>query len=66
MSMITQRQARQLIRSEWNRWDAKSGAKFGGDKHAFYDWLKQNRANLLNFPADGDKWQIVNVWLRGR
>ncbi|MDP6705408.1 MAG: hypothetical protein QF893_03605 [Alphaproteobacteria bacterium] len=64
--MITQRKAKQLIQSQWDNWDAKSGAKAGGDKPAFYEWMKQNRPDLLNFPADGDRWQIVNVWLRGR
>ena len=30
---------------------------------AFYGWLKNNHAEVLTFPDDGDRYQTVACWL---
>jgi hypothetical protein len=32
----------------------------------FFRYLQKERSDLLNFRADGNKWQIVHGWLRDR
>ncbi len=62
--MLTESEAKRLIIREWDNWDEKTGAK--SDKHAFYDWLKEHRPDLLHFKANADKWTLVELWLRGK
>ena len=60
---IGERQARQLIQAEWAEWPGKSGA--ASDRPAFYDWLVENRPQLLHFHLAGDKRKIIISWLGG-
>ena len=64
--MINQQEARRRIQLEWSNWDGKTGSKSDSDKRAFYEWLKVNRPQTLQFPLDGDKWRAASLWLRGR
>ena len=57
------RDARRNIQWEWSEWRGKTGGAL--DKSAFYDWLVQNRPQLLRFQATGDKRKIVISWLGG-
>ena len=59
----TPKQAKKLILAEWKDWSGKTGDKSGHDKVAFYEWLKEFRSDHLDFPAEVDRWQIINVWL---
>ncbi len=53
--------------AEWDRWRlAEFGAheKLSGTHGlAFYMGLEKDKPKLLDFPAAGDKWQIVHGWL---
>ena len=62
--MLGERQARMLIRAEWAEWRGKTGG--ASDKPAFYDWLVENRPQLLHFHAKSDKRKLVTSWLAGR
>ena len=64
--MITQREAKRQILTQWDEWPAKTGSESEAEKHAFYTWLQSHHPTLLRFPGDGDKWEVVKVWLRGR
>lgn len=64
--MMTQQQARKAIRAEYDGWKGRLDLKYGARKSAFYEWMKGYRSNLLDFPADGDKREIVLTWLSGR
>lgn len=64
--MLQEKDAKRLILLEWQKWDAKTGAK-QADMRAFYEWLKSEKATLLNFRTTGDRWERVKIWLvRGR
>lgn len=64
--MITQQEARKAIRAEYDNWQGRPDLKYGARKAAFYEWLKEFRSNLLEFPSDGDKRDVVITWLAGR
>jgi hypothetical protein len=62
--MISQRVARTTIQQLWRTWRGRTGAP--GDKRAFYEWLEREQPRLLAFKADGDKWELVKLWLFGK
>jgi hypothetical protein len=59
--------ARDLIRREWLRWRNEHLPLYprptGKDAMTFYDHLRRNQPDLLDFPFDGDRWLIVHGWL---
>jgi len=59
--------ARDLIRREWLRWRNEhlplDQRPTGKNAMAFYDHLRRNHPDLLDFQFDGDKWLIVHGWL---
>ncbi len=59
--------ARDLIRREWIRWRNKKlpldQTPTGVDAMVFYGFLQRSHPDLLDFPFDGDRWQIVHAWL---
>ena len=61
--MLSERQARELIRAAWSNWDGRTGG--ASDRAAFYDWLMENRPQLLRFHTAGDKKRLVISWLAG-
>lgn len=64
--MLTEKDAKRIILSEWANWDAKTGAR-QADMRAFYEWLKTERPTVLHFHCTGDRWERVKIWLiRGR
>ena len=64
MKMLKEIEAKRLIVREWEIWDEKAGTE--SDKHAFYDWLKEHRPDLLHFKTNADKWIVIELWLRGK
>ena len=60
-------EARRAILSEYDRWAKKhpnDASMMGG--FLFFRYLQNERSDLLDFRAVGDKWQIVHGWLRDR
>ncbi len=61
--MLSERQARDVIRALWTDWDGRTGA--ASDKAAYYDWLVANKPQVLHFKISGDKKQRIMAWLSG-
>jgi hypothetical protein len=58
-------EARQAVLSEYDRWAKKNpndASIMGG--FLFFRYLQNDRSDLLDFRANGEKWQIVHGWLR--
>jgi hypothetical protein len=58
---------RSVIR-EWDRWAADhiptDQKPTGNDGMIFYNYLRKQRPQLLNFKTKGqDPWQIIHQWL---
>jgi len=57
-------EARQAVLSEYDRWAKKHPNDASG--FLFFRYLQNDRSDLLDFRANGEKWQIVYGWLRER
>jgi hypothetical protein len=59
---------RAMIIAEWDRWakdKVLEGQRADGLKAlAFYGYLSSERPGLLGFDFAGDRWPMVNIWLR--
>jgi hypothetical protein len=67
MVSMTKEQARLAIVSEYDRWAKKhpsDAIMMGG--FLFFRYLQDERSDLLDFRAVGDKWPIVHGWFRDR
>jgi hypothetical protein len=57
-----------MIIDEWDRWvkdNVPQGQKVDALKALeFYDYLCSARPKLLNFDFAGDKWPVLQIWLR--
>ena len=59
--------ARRTILSEYDRWAKKypnAASMMGG--FLFFRYLQEERSDLLDFRAAGNKWEIVHGWIRDR
>jgi hypothetical protein len=60
-------EVRRAVLSEYDRWakkHPKDASMMGG--FLFFRYLQEERSDLLDFRAVGNKWQIVYGWLRDR
>ena len=60
-------EARRAALSEYDRWAKKhpnDATMMGG--FLFFRYLQEERLDLLDFRAVGNKWQIVHGWLPDR
>ena len=60
-------EARRAVLSEYDRWvktHPDDGRIMGG--FLFFRYLQKERSDLLDFRAVGNKWQLVQGWLRDR
>ena len=67
MSSVRKEEARRAILSEYDGWAKKhpdDAILMGG--FLFFRYLQNDRSDLLDFRANGEKWQIVYSWLRER
>jgi hypothetical protein len=65
MASMKKEEARRAVLSEYDRWAKKhpdDAIMMGG--FLFFRYLQNERSDLLDFRAVGDKWQIVHGWLR--
>jgi hypothetical protein len=65
---MKQRDARELIVQEWDRWIQtrvfERGGPTGKDSLKFFIELQDSGSPLLDFPSRGqDKWRIIHGWL---
>ncbi len=65
---MKQKEARNLIVQEWDRWvktqSIETAGPTGRDSLKFFFELQDRRSPLLDFQARRrDKWQIVHGWL---
>jgi hypothetical protein len=55
------------IGQEWDKWSKDHGVATneasGHDAFAFFSYLRQQRADRLNFRPAGDKWPVVHAYL---
>jgi len=64
---MKQRDAKAMVLARFREWAAANGksipytAPEGG--HVFYNWLRKNHAEALEFRATGNPWQTVHGWL---
>ena len=61
------REERRAILSEYEGWAEKppdDAIMMGG--FLFFRYLQNERSDLLDFRAVGNKWQIVHAWIRDR
>ena len=67
MASIKKEEARRAVLSEYDKW-AKTrpddAIMMGG--LLFFRFLQNERSDLLDFRAVGEKWQIVHGWLQDR
>jgi len=69
---ITKIESKRSIMQEWNKWKKPDPDKATyGVKLAFYEWLKNNRPDLLQWKlrhmmTQLDRWQEVQGWLNER
>jgi hypothetical protein len=68
MAALTKSEAKTSVVREWDRWAAKhvpSNQKASGnDGFAFYQYLRKEQPELLNFKTgEADRWQTVHAWL---
>ena len=63
-------EARREIIRYWRAWRAENlpddKDTTSMDALAFYDYLRSNRSDLLDFKFSGDKYQQIQSWLRER
>jgi hypothetical protein len=67
MSSVRKEQARRAALSEYDGWAKKhpdDATMMGGFR--FFQYLQNERSDLLDFRAVGNKWQIVHGWLQDR
>jgi len=67
MVSMTKKQARLAIVSEYDTWAKKhpsDAIMMGG--FLFFRYLQNERSDLLDFRAVGDKWPIVPGWFQDR
>jgi hypothetical protein len=67
MVSMTKEQARLAIVCEYDRWSKKhpsDAIMMGG--FLFYRYLQNEKSDLLDFRAVGEKWPIVHGWFRDR
>jgi hypothetical protein len=60
-------EARRAVLSEYDSWAKKhpnDASMMGG--FLFFRYLQAEKSDLLDFGAGGNKWQIVQGWLRDR
>ena len=60
-------EARRAVLSEYDKWVKKhpdDASMMGG--FLFFRYIQEERSDLLDFRAVGNKWQIVHGWLRDR
>jgi len=62
---MNQTQSRELILKEWFNWTLKSKPPTYREKMDFYQWIEENRPDLLLFRVRSgvDKWQTIHAWL---
>ena len=65
---MKQREARNSILGEWDRWIRlrafEPGGPTGKDSLKFFIELQDAGSPLLDFPSRGqDKWRIIHTWL---
>jgi hypothetical protein len=64
---MKQEEARRAVLSEYDRWAKKhpnDASMMGG--FLFFRYLQEERSDLLDFRAVGNKWKIVHGWFRDR
>jgi hypothetical protein len=64
---MKQEEARRAVLSAYDSWAKKhpnQAIMMGG--FLFFRYLQEERSDLLDFRAVGNKWQIVHGWLRDR
>ena len=62
---MSKEEARRAVLSEYDRWAKKhpnEASMMGG--FLFFRYLQEERSNLLDFSAGGNKWEIVHGWIR--
>ena len=67
MASVEKEEARLAIVSEYDRWAKKhpdEAIMMGG--FLFFRYLQNERSDLLDFRAIGNKWQIVHGWIQDR
>jgi hypothetical protein len=67
MSSVRKEEARRAILSEYGGWAKKhpdDGTMIGGFR--FFQYLQNERSDLLDFRAVGSKWQIVHDRIQNR
>ena len=67
MSSVKKEEVRRAILSEYEGWAKKhpdDAIMMGG--FLFFRYLQNERSDLLDFRAVGNKWQIVHAWIRDR
>jgi hypothetical protein len=67
MSSVKKGGAKRAILSEYERWAKKhpdDATMMGG--FLFFRYLQNERSDLLDFRAVGNKWQIVHGWIQDR
>ena len=67
MASMKKQDAKRAVLSEYDRWAKKhpNDARMMGG-FMFFRYLQDEKSDLLDFRAVGDKWQIVHSWLRVR
>lgn len=61
--MLTVQEAEPAIIREFDRWATGAGPYGYTDGMEFFNHLRQNRPDLLEFKYRHDKWQRVHGWL---
>jgi hypothetical protein len=58
--------ARRAIIREWDNWARNNpeDSKGGAAAVLFFNYLQDDKPELLDFYSTGDKWQTVHGWLR--
>jgi hypothetical protein len=67
MASMKKEEARRATLKEYDKWAKKhpnDAIVMGG--FLFFRYLQNERSDLLDFRAVGDKWQIVHAWLQDR
>jgi hypothetical protein len=67
MASTKKEEARRAVLSEYDGWAKKhpdDATMMGGFR--FFQYLQNERSDLLDFRAVGNKWQIVHGWLQDR
>jgi hypothetical protein len=59
-------EARRAIIREWDGWARNNLAdsKCAAGCVLFFNYLQNDKSELLDFHSSGDKWQMVHGWLR--